>query len=112
MRKLIALFLISLVPSIAHGVCDPNGPQPQSDCYPANPAPPVTNGDVNGVPNPGAPSAAPRVTTHYPPPSVSQLYNQCAAQREEYLGQIDSCMSVLSQFNTALKACVSKKKRR
>ncbi len=111
MKIVILLIVFSLFPIEVVAACDWSKPQPQADCYPATAAPNVASGDVNGVPNPGAPSAAPKVTTHYPPPSVSQLYNQCAVQREEYLGQIRSCLTVLDQFNGALKACNKKRRR-
>ena len=110
MKTATFFVLAILFPNIAHAACDWSKPQPQADCYPANPAPNVQSGDVNGVPSAGTPSAAPRVTQHYPPPSVSQLYNQCAEQREEYLGQIRSCMSVLGQFNSALRQCQKKRR--
>lgn len=109
MKKLILLFTL-FVPLSAVAECDWSKPQPQSDCYPANPSPSVTSGDVGGVPNSGTPSPAP-VAVPKRPPTLSQLYNQCEADRQQHIDAINSCVAVLDQFNSALKACVKKKRR-
>jgi len=108
--KTFTFFLLSvLFPNIALAACDWSQPQPQADCYPSNPAPGATSGDVGGVPNPGTPSPAP-VAIPQRPATLSQLYNQCASDRENNVEALNACMGTLTKFNAALRQCLKKRR--